>query len=195
VDLSTALTQRHIDDGNGWLGKGADYDLRALPVGRQRFEGVLLEILDPRRHRGKSIVMLHGERDIAAAMPQRVAIPWRGQAGCLIFLHAALDRAISFDEVVGRYTITLEGGSRYAVDLRYGRNISSWLWDAETGIASIEQDVAWSGVTRAGNDVHLQMLRWANPTPQTPLESIELSSAGGRASPVVFAITALARCP
>jgi hypothetical protein len=196
VDLSAVLTQRHIDDdGTGWLGKGADYDLRTLPVGRQRFGGVLFEVLDPRRHRGKNIVMLHGERDLATAMPQRVTIPWRGPAGCLIFLHTALDRAISFDEVVGRYTVVLQGGSRHAVDLRYGRNISSWLWDAETGIASIEQEVAWSGVTRAGNDVHLQMLRWVNPTPQTPLESIELVSAGGRASPVVFAITALARCP
>lgn len=196
VDLSAVLTQRHIDDdGTGWLRKGGDYDLRTLPIGRQRLGGVLFEVQDPRRRQGKSIVMLRGERDVATAMPQRVTIPWRGPAGCLIFLHTALDRAISFDQVVGRYTIALQGGGRHAVDLRYGRNISSWLWDAETGIASIEQEVAWSGVTRAGNDVHLQMLRWANPTPQTPIESIELSSAGGRASPVVLAITALARCP
>lgn len=196
VDLSGAATQRHIDDDEtGWLGKGADYDLRALPAGRQRFGGVLFEILDPRRHGGKSIVMLRGERDVAAPMPQRITIPWRGRAGCLVFLHTALDRAVTFGDVIGRYTITLQGGRRDAVDLRYGQNISSWLWDAETGIASIDQEVAWSGSTRAGNDVLLQMLRWANPDPQIPIESIELASAGGRASPAVFAITALDRCP
>ncbi len=196
LDLSGVVTQRHIDDdGTGWLGKGADYDLRALPSGRQRFGGVLFEVLDPRQHKGKSIVMLSGERDIAAAMPQRVMIPWRGRAGCLIFLHTALDRAVNFGDVIGRYTITLQGGRRDAVDLRYGQNISSWLWDTEIGIASIEQEVAWSGSTRAGNDVHLQMLRWTNPDPRTPIESIELASAGARASPAVFAITALDRCP
>jgi len=196
VDLSGMVTQRHIDDdGQGWLGKGPEYDLRALPSGRQRLGGVLFEILDPRQHRGKSIVMLKGERDMAAAMPQRVLLPWRGQAGCLMFLHTALDRAVAFGDVIGRYTITLQDGRRYAVDLRYGQNISNWLWDAENGIASIEQEVAWSGSTRAGNDVHLQMLRWRNPDPQTPIESVELSSAGGRASPAVFAITALDRCP
>src|SRR3989449_7101442 len=79
LDLSGAATQRHVDDdGAGWLGKGADYDLRALPTGRQRFGGVLFEILDPRRRGGKSIVMLKGERDVAVSMPQRVTIPWRG---------------------------------------------------------------------------------------------------------------------
>lgn len=196
VDLSGVVTQRHIDDDEtGWLGKGADYDLRALPAGRQRFGGVLFEVLDPRRHGGKSIVMLNGERDVAAAMPPRVTIPWRGRAGCLVFLHTALDRAVNFGDVIGRYTIALQGGRRDAVDLRYGQNISSWLWDAETGIASIELELAWSGSTVAGNDVHLQMLRWTNPDPQIPIESIELASAGGRASPVVFAITALDRCP
>ena len=196
VDLSAVVTQRHIDDdGTGWLGKGVDYDLRALPGGRQRFGGVLFEILDPRRHGGKSIVMLKGERDVAAAMPERVTIPWRGRAGCLVFLHATLDRAVNFDDIVGRYTMMVEGGRHEAIDLRYGRDISNWLWDAERGIASIEQEVVWSGATRAGNNVQLQMLRWRNPSPEIPVESIELTSAGGRASPVLFAITALDRCP
>lgn len=196
VDLAGVATQRHVDDdGAGWLGKGPDYDLRAVPAGRPRFGGVLFEVLDPRRNKGKSIVMLKGERDVAAAMPERVTIPWRGRTGCVVFLHTALDRAINFGDVIGRYAVTLTGGRREVIDLRYGQNIGSWLWDAERGIASIEQEVAWSGSTRAGNDVHLQMLRWANPSPQTPLESIELSSTDGRASPVVFAITALDRCP
>src|SRR3989454_3826014 len=196
VDLSVVVTQRHIAEaGTGWLGKGVDYDLRALPGGRQRFGGVLFEILDPSRHGGKSVVMLKGERDVAAAMPERVTIPWRGRAGCLVFLHATLDRAVNFDDVVGRYTMILEGGRRETIDLRYGRGISNWLWDAERGIASLRQGRGWSGATRAGNDVQLQMLRWRNPPPEIPVESIELTSAGGRASPVLFSITALDRCP
>jgi hypothetical protein len=155
---------------------------------------VLFQVIDPRRG-GKSIVMLRGERDVAAQMPPRVTIPWRGRAACLVFLHTTLDRAATFGEVVGRYTITFAGGRPAAVDLAYGRNISSWLWDMDRGIASIEQEVAWAGRTRAGNDVQLQMVRWTNPQPQIAIESIELASAGGRASPVVFAITALDRCP
>src|SRR5438445_13429984 len=88
----------------------------------------------------------------------------------------------------------VEGGLHESIDLRYGRDISNWLWDAERGIASIEQEVVWSGATRAGNNVQLQMLRWRNPSPEIPVESIELTSSGGRASPVLFAITALDRC-
>ncbi len=196
VDLASVLTQRHIDeDGTGWLGKGTDYDLRALTPGRQRLAGILFDVLDPKAHGSKSAVMLKGERESAAGLPARVVIPWHGSAGCLVFLHTALDRAASFGESVGRYTITLAGGKQVAVDVAYGRNISSWLADTETGIPSIEQEIAWTGNTRAGNEVNLQLLRWKNSEAERPVESIELSSAGGRASPVVFAITALERCP
>lgn len=196
LELADAVTQRHLDDdGTGWLGKGADYDLRMLRPGRHRLNGILFDIIDPRLNNGKSVVMLKGARDVAATLPDHVTIPWRGRPGCLVFLHAALDRAPVFGEVSGRYTITLAGGRREVIEVRYGRDISSWLWDSERGIASIELRVAWSGTTQAGNDVHLQELRWENPQPQTPVESIDLSSTGGLASPVVFAITALSRCP
>ncbi len=196
INLAHALTQRHIDqDGTGWLGKGPDVDLRALRPGRHRFAGIVAEILDPRAHAGKSVVMLKGEREVAAALPGHVRIRWRGRAGCLIFVHATLDRAASFGELVGTYTMTLANGSRAVIDLRYGQNISSWLAETETGISSIEQEIAWTGKTRAGSEVAVQLLRWANPEPREPIVSIDLASAGGRASPVVFAITGLQRCP
>ncbi len=196
VDLRRAATQRHVDDdGTGWQGKGADYDLRALRPGRVRLNGVQFHILDPRQNGGKSVVMLKGERDVAEAMPERVVVPVGRAAACVMVLHSTLDRAISFGDVAGRYVFTLSGGTQVGVELSYGRNISSWLADAERGIPSIEQEVAWTGKTRAGNDVNLQMLRWKNPEPGRTIESIELSSTGGRASPVVFAITTLQRCP
>ena len=196
LDLGGIVNQAHTDDdGRGWLGKGAEYDLRGLGPGRRRFGGILFDVLDPKTAKGKSIVMLRGERDVATKQPARVTLRWTGQAACLAFLHTALDRAPSFGDVIGRYTVTLAGGRLVPVDLVYGRNINSWLWDAERGIASIEHEVAWTGTTRAGNDVYLQILRWRNPEPGRAVTAIQLASSGGRASPVVFAITALERCP
>lgn len=196
LDLSPIATQRHIDDdGRGWLGKGADYDLRALRPGRQRLGGILFDVLDPAANRGKSVVMLRGERDVAAKQPTSVTLRWSGRAACLAVLHTALDRAPSFGDVIGRYTVTLAGGRQVGVDLSYGRNINSWLWDADRGIASIDHEVAWTGTTRAGNEVYLQILRWRNPEPAREITAIRLASRGKRASPVVFAITALERCP
>lgn len=196
LDLSAIANQRYTDDdGRGWLGKGAEYDLRGLSPGRQRLGGILFEVLDPKAGKGKSVVMLRGERDVASKQPARVTLRWTGTAACLAFLHTALDRAPSFGDVIGRYTVTLAGGRLVPVDLVYGRNINSWLWDAERGIASIEHEVAWTGATRAGNDVYLQILRWRNPEPGRAVTAIQLAGSGGRASPVVFAITALERCP
>lgn len=196
VDLRRAATQRHIDDdGMGWQGKGPEYDLRALQPGWARLNGIRFEILDPTQNGGKSVVMLKGERDVAEAMPERATVPVARRAGCVAILHATLDRAINFGDVVGRYEFTLSGGAEFSVKVAYGRNISSWLADAERGIPSIEQEVAWTGKTRAGNDVNLQILRWKNPDPGRRVESIEFVSAGGRSSPVIFAMTALERCP
>jgi hypothetical protein len=196
LDLRAIANQRHTDDdGRGWLGKGPDYDLRGLAPGRQRYSGILFEVLDPRAAGGRSVVMLRGERDVASNQPARVTLRWTGRAGCLAFLHTALDRAPAFGDVIGRYTVTLAGGRAVPVDLAHGRNINSWLWDAERGIASIEHEVAWTGTTRAGNDVYLQVLRWRNPEPDRAVTAVQLASRGTRASPVVFAITALERCP
>lgn len=195
VDLRRAVTQRHIDDdGMGWQGKGAEYDLRAVQPGRSRFNGVQFEILDP-THSGKSVVMLKGERDVAETMPERVSVAVGRRAGCVAVLHATLDRATTFGDVVGRYEFAIGDGTRVPQNLLYGQNISSWLADLERGIPSIEQEIAWTGKTRAGNDVNLQMLLWKNPQPDRQVASIDLVSAGGRASPVVFAITTLERCP
>jgi len=195
VDMRRVVTQRHIDDdGTGWQGKGAEYDLRAVQPGSSRFNGVQFEILDP-KHTGKSVVMLKGERDVAEVMPDRISVAVGRRAGCVAVLHAALDRATNFGDVVGRYEFALGDGTRATQNLLYGRNISSWLADLERGIPSIEQEIAWTGKTRAGNDVNLQMLLWKNPQPDRQVASIDLLSAGGRASPVIFAITTLERCP
>ncbi|HXF82417.1 MAG TPA: glycoside hydrolase family 20 zincin-like fold domain-containing protein [bacterium] len=196
LNLAPLANASHVDaDGTGWQGKGPDYDLRALRPGRHRAGGILFEVLDPARHRGRSVIMLRGERDVAQDRPSRVTVRMGLRAACLAVVHAALDRAPSFGDPVGRYIVRLAGGAASVIELRYGQNISSWLWDAERGIPSIEQEVAWSGRTAAGNEVLLQMIRWRNPQPETLIEAIELRSAGGRASPVVFAITALDRCP
>jgi hypothetical protein len=193
IDLSAVATRRHVDDdGTGWVGKGPEVDLRALPVGRQRLAGVLFEILDPRR--GPSVVMLRGERDVAAALPEQVTVPVGVGAACLVVLHAALDSA-PFGEVVGRYTVHRVGAPPVEIPLRYGREISSWLVDPDRGVASVEQQVAWTGRTRGGVEALLQMWWWRNPDPGRAVRAVTFASAGGRASPVVFALTALEGCP
>jgi len=132
---------------------------------------------------------------VAEKMPERVSVAVGRRAGCVAVLHATLDRAITFGDIVGRYEFALGDGARVTQNLLYGQNISSWLADLERGIPSIEQEIAWTGKTRAGNDVNLQMLLWKNPQPDRQVASIDLVSAGGRPSPVVFAITTLERCP
>ncbi|MBI4279341.1 MAG: hypothetical protein HY660_12880 [Armatimonadetes bacterium] len=199
VDLSAVATRSHLDEnGEGWLGKGREYDLRALGSGRQRLRGVLFRILDGRAG-ARSVVMLKGERDAAAALPPRVRIAVGRRAAQIVFLHATLDAPggwpqAGFGERVGQYVVHYDDGTSAAINLEYGLNIAQWLGDPE-GIASIHQEVAWMGKTVAGNEVRLGVLRWTNPAPGKAVAAIEAISTGGRASPVLLAVTLLEAVP
>ncbi len=192
LDLRAAATRSHVDEGGqGWIGKGRDFDLRTLPLGRQRFGGILFTVLDPAGNQGRSIIMLRGSREELRRLPASVRVPVGRRAAVITVLHASPFAASRFGEQVGTYTIHYEDGTEETVPLLYKRNINTWLEEP----VSMEQEVAWSGRTVSGLDVHLSLLRWINPYPLKVIRAIDLASAGTDAAPAVFAVTLLADKP
>jgi len=191
LDLRLLATRSHIDDGAGagWLEKGPDYDLTALPTGRQRMAGVLFTILDPRESRGRSVVMLRGSRGSTRALPQRVTVPVGRTAGALCFLHALSQPGSRWGDPVVTYRVHFADGSSADIPVQYRLNIMTWLDDPIT----IEHEVAWAGRTRSGVDVRLSMLCWTNPSPQQSIVTIDLLGGESEAGPAIFAITGLDR--
>ncbi len=188
IDLRPAATRSHVDpDGKGWIGKGREYDLRALAPGRRRLGGILFEILDPAKTQGKSIVLLRGTRDELRGLPARARVPVGQRAAVVAILHATPFPAARFGEEVGTYTVRYTDGSREAIPILYRRNIGSWLEEP----ISIDQEIAWSGRTNSGLDVRLSVLRWINPHPQKVISAIEFGSKGTDAAPAIFAVTLL----
>ncbi len=189
VDLRPAATRSHIDErGRGWIGKGREYDVRALPPGRRRLSGILFEILDPAHAPGRSVVMLRGAREELRGLPVRARVLVGRRAATVAILHATPFPAARFGEEVGTYTVRYEDGSREAIPILYRRNIGSWLEEP----ISIDQEIAWSGRTLSGLDVRLSLLPWVNPHPQKVISSIEFASQGTDAAPAIFAVTLLA---
>ncbi len=191
LDLRLVATRSHIDDGGGagWLEKGPDYDLRHLPMGRQRMAGVLFSILDPEESRGRSVVMLRGTRGSLRALPRRVTVLVGRTAGALCFLHALPHPGSRWGDPVLMYRVHFADGSAADIPVQYRLHIMTWLDDPIT----IDHEIAWEGRTRSGIDVRLSMLCWTNPTPDQPIVTIDLLSGESEAAPAVFAITGLDR--
>jgi hypothetical protein len=191
VDLRGAANRSHVDDGEGWLGKGPAYDLRNLPSGLQRLGGVQFLVLDPSEHSGRSAVMLRGAREPLRDLPERATVGAGFSAGTLCFLHALPYPASRFGERVGTYHVRFGDGGAAEIPVRYRLEIGTWLDDP----VSIEHRIAWAGRTRSGVPVRLSMLCWANPDPKRPIVAVDLEAAGAGSAPAVLAITALERHP
>src|SRR3989337_296629 len=128
VDLRAAATRSHIDEnGQGWIGKGRDFDLRALPAGRRRSGGILFEVVDPAKNQGRSIILLRGAREELRGLPPRVRIAVGQRAAVLAFLHATPFAAPRFGEEIGAYTVRYGDGAQETILLLYKRTIGSWL--------------------------------------------------------------------
>jgi len=192
VDLRAAATRSHIDEnGQGWIGKGREVDLRVFPAGRRRYGGILFDVLDPAANQGRSIIMLRGAREELRGLPEVVRVPVGQRAALVAFLHATPFAAPRFGDEVGAYLVRYEDGTQETIPLLYKRNISSWLDEP----VSIEQEVAWSGRTLAGLEVRVGLLRWTNPHPQKVITAIELTTRATDATPAVFAVTLLTEKP
>ncbi len=189
VDLGGAATRSHVDErGGGWIGKGRDFDLRALAPGRRRLGGILFEILDPAKSRGRSVILLRGRREELRALPARVRVPVGRRATTIGILHATPFPADRFGQEIGTYTLRYEDGTGESIPILYRRHIGSWLDEP----ISIDQEIAWSGRTLSGLEVRLSLLRWVNPHPEKVIASIEFASHGTDATPAIFAVTLLA---
>ncbi|MDR7544246.1 MAG: glycoside hydrolase family 20 zincin-like fold domain-containing protein [Armatimonadota bacterium] len=189
LDLRGAVNVSHVDDGAGWLGKGAAYDLRNLPGGLRRLGGVQFLILDPEEHRGRSVILLRGTRRPLQELPEGATVGFGGRAGELCFLHALPYPATRYGERVATYRVRFGDGGAIEIPVRYRIDIGSWLDDP----VSMDHEVVWTGRTRSGIPARLTMLCWVNSDPQRPIVAIDLRAANGQTAPAVFAITALDR--
>ena len=158
------------DGKGGWSDQGPGNDLGVLPVGRQEFQGVSFEIVDPDRNRGKSCIVL-GSRKHLAHLPREVAGIRVGgrKVRRLYFLHTS-----AYGTAAGEYRV------HYAADTEMvksvpitPRNIGDW-WRP---VNLPEAGVAWTGVNGA-NRVGLYLFAWDNPHPEIVIDSIDVVSKG-----------------
>jgi len=183
LDISEAMNIPAMQtDTNGWLGLGAEHDLRNLPRGEQSLGSVRFRLSsDPAR---PSAVVLASNMLPAQSLPRLVHFPVGRRVSALYFLHATgwqVDR----NRLVGTYRILYADHTSETIPLEYGVNICAW---DDTSPAYFAR-VVWRSQTADGTPVALRVLRWDNPHPHQTITAIEFCVADNMAAPMLFAVT------
>jgi hypothetical protein len=189
VDLgpcfNRALRDEVSGDGRGgWTDQGPN-DLRNLPAGERRFEGVPFSIGTGTL----AAVALASPRVKIPGAPLHVSIPVGRKARALYFLHtvAWADQGTLF-----RYEIQA-GDRTFTLPMRSGRELMDWwapvLWQEAETLERHGAFAAWQGANGAVGQVTVFATRWENPTPDLPITTIEFAAEGGNAAPCLLAVT------
>ncbi len=190
VDLEPAFNRPLRDetagDGKGgWTDQGPN-DMRNLPTGEQRFQGVPFRV----GAGAKAAVVLHSAHARFPDAPRKVSIPVGRKAKALCFLHTA---AWAAGGPLMQYTVHA-GGKAIPFPIRAGLEMVDWwspvLWQEAEALEAHGTFVAWQGANGSVGKVTVYATRWTNPTPDVPIESIEFAVAGDMAAvPALLAIT------
>ncbi len=183
VDISEAMNITAMQtDANGWLGLGAEHDLRNLPRGEHSLGGVRFQLSpDPAK---PSAVALASSMLPTKPLPRIVHFPVSRRASALYFLHATgwqVDR----NRRVGSYRILYADNTSETIPLEYGVNICAWDDISPAYFAK----VVWRSQTIDGTPIAMRALRWDNPYPQKVIAAIEFSVSDEMATPILFAVT------
>jgi hypothetical protein len=195
INLSACANRRLADndDRTGWLGLGPDFDLSALPTGRQWLANVPFEIPE----KGPQCTVLARNEDPNPSLPTRAwQIPVAARVKGLAFLQTC-ERPATFSRhiydrrkvnpgTVGSYTVYFSDGRELTVPLRWNREIADW----NSQLGASRNETAWQGKTKGGAQVRLGVFRWVNPYPDVKVESIDFVSGGDKVRPVLVAATA-----
>ncbi|GBC95366.1 Beta-hexosaminidase [bacterium HR16] len=183
LDISEAMNITAAQtDASGWLGLGAEHDLRNLPRSEQSLGGVRFQLsTDPAK---PSAVVLASNMLPTKPLPSMVHFPVGRRASTLYFLHATgwqVDR----NRLVGNYRILYADNTSETIPLEYGVNICAW---DDTSPAYFAK-VVWRSQTADGTPVALRALCWDNPHPQKTITAVEFSVVDEMAAPMLFAVT------
>jgi len=184
LDLSHVYNVSLADnDGKtGWLGLGPQNDLSAVPNGEVRLGGDLFKLAADNNK--PSALRLTSTFDVDRAYPEKIEIKVGQKAAALLFLQTCM-WTDSTGRRIGAYRINYADGTSVEVPLTYGVNVASWIDRRSVQ----EANRVWNGRSKDNQRVGFEKMQWDNPNPEKVIASIEMTSAGTEAGPVLLAIS------
>ncbi len=172
-----------IGDGRGFFDIGNGLDLRTLPEGDHILGNVHFRITPSIKDKTNNCIVV-GSR-YAGFLP-RISIPMNNlKVNSLAFLHTmyASNPQVAL-RAVGKYEIVYASGKKVEIDLQENFNITDFRsspgirknpWSFILGNdVLLGSNLAWRGNTLSGLPVNVQLLLWANPHPDDPIQTISI---------------------
>jgi len=158
-------------------------NLADLPVGRQEFQGIPFEILNPAPNESHTCVIVSSQ----ASETRSVMVPVNAKATSLYLLHAADDA----EELRAAVTLHYADGSSHAANVE----THSWYFPADTrynraGPRTLDTyRVAWTKTTPERLELGVHATGVNNPFLEREIASLELRAEGARGRWLVLAAT------
>jgi hypothetical protein len=163
---------------------GADLLFTGMPVGRVGVDGVLFDIIDPKKNNGRGLVVLHSPKAPRnVPFPKEVRIPVGRQGRRLFFLGnvhgwSSHDPGTGSWNAVAEYVIHYADGQQQLVPLITGRTIDEWAAPpVATDIRPVLHGKRW----------HLNLL--AVKLRPMEIDQIVFRDLGTPSAPVLVAVT------
>lgn len=182
LDLQPKANRKLSDNLHGY--KDAKNDLSELKKGKHTLGDIVFEVGDKLIELGSKEVVDSPEKVEGIAVGRTVEK--------LHFLHATGYKGQE-DEVIGKYLVHYEGGSKEEIDIVYGKDVHNWWTEPDTPKVT-RGKMVWEGknaaVARINFTAQLFLMTWTNPHPQTKVTQIDFVSTQTDSAPFCVAITA-----
>ncbi len=199
VDLSAVVNRARTDarkgDGKGWIDLGPGYALSKLESGKVSAKGIPFTILDEGRNNGKSVIMLRSKEKFTDLLTETDKINVGRKADAILFLHTAAFVQSGPGVTAWEYEIHYKGfgGMIYGSDVsdyvnvapvKVKLDVDDWLKDDP----AITPACSFGGGNNSTAQ-NLYVLRWSNPRPEVPIETIAIRSKLKSEVPIILGIT------
>jgi hypothetical protein len=163
-----------------WTGEG-DNDMRNLPVGKQVFEGIGFDVIDPKTNKGLSIVSVNAGPKKGGVPSVEIDLKSRSFAS-IYFLHAT---GTGGGPVAAYYDLAYTDGTTHRVHIRSGQEIGLY-WGAKPLLAQFDARsdrgrarVAWQGANPVFGNLGIYVWGMNNPHADKPVKSIRMTATPG----------------
>ncbi|MFO7957180.1 MAG: hypothetical protein R6X33_08755 [Candidatus Brocadiia bacterium] len=166
----------------GWTGEG-DNDMANMPTGRQVFEDIPFDVIDPEENGRRAVIGLSGRE----GYHDTCAVPVGRKADSIYFLHTAAG-----DNPIGLFEVHYADGSKHTEYIQKGRQLNGW-WLPKAPGAGRGSDptcrMAWWGANARFPNVGTYVWGFDNPHPDREIDRLEFRAAENGSFWAIFGLT------
>lgn len=174
------------DEVPGWPGQSGQ-NLRAIPKGKQDFQGIPFEIIDPASNGDRGCLGLAQH----SGYRQNARLPIHARGASIYLLHAAAGP----ERTVGKLTMHYTEGGSHAEYVEIGKNVGSWWEPHDTRYErqgpriNDRIRIAWQQAPDGFPNFGVYAAGFNNPHPDRTIDSLEFEAGPGNSSWMVLAAT------